>query len=74
MKLVADWRRVLRYAWSARLILLAAVLSGIEVALPLVAGFVSVPAGIFATLSFLVTVAAFVARIVAQPKMKAEDE
>ena len=31
---VHNWRKVLRYAWSIRLTLLAAVLSGIEVALP----------------------------------------
>lgn len=74
MKLVADWRRVLRHAWSLRLILIAALLSGVEVALPLVGGFLQIPAGLFALLSFLVTGAAFVARLVAQPKMKGDDQ
>ena len=31
--LIDDWHRVLRRAWSVRLMLLAAVLSGLEVAL-----------------------------------------
>jgi hypothetical protein len=73
MKLVADWRRVLRHAWSIRLILVAALLSGAEVALPLIGGFLPIPVGLFALLSFLVTVAAFVARFLAQPKMKGDD-
>ena len=34
MKLVSDWRHVLRNAWSVRLIVLAALLSGLEVVLP----------------------------------------
>ena len=74
MKLVADWRRVLRHAWSVRLILIAALLSGIEVALPMVGGLLPIPMGLFALLSFLVTVAAFVARLLVQPKMKGDDE
>ncbi len=35
MRLVDNWRRVLARAWSVRLIVLAALLSGIEGALPL---------------------------------------
>lgn len=63
-----DWRAVLRYAWSIRFIALAAILSGVEVALPL---FVySFPRGIFAALSLLTTAAAFVARLVAQKNVE----
>lgn len=35
MRLIHNWKAVLRYAWSIRFLVLAAVLSGVEVALPL---------------------------------------
>lgn len=66
MRLAADWRRVLRRAWSIRLMIIAGILSGIEVALPLAGDLVPVPVGIFAGLSALTTAGAFVARLVAQ--------
>lgn len=66
MKLVADWRHVLRKAWSVRLILLAGLLTGIEVALPLLGDAYPIPTGLFAIASFFVTVAAFVMRLVSQ--------
>lgn len=66
MNLIPNWRDVLRKAWSARLMLLAALLSGAEVALPLLGGILPIPTGIFAALSFLTVVGAFVARFVAQ--------
>lgn len=66
MKLVADWRHVLRKAWSVRLILLAGLLTGIEVALPLLGDAYPLPTGIFAGLSLIVTMAAFVMRLVSQ--------
>jgi polyferredoxin len=64
MKLIWNWREILRRAWSIRLMLLAALLSGVEVALPFFMD--SMPRGIFAGLSFLVVASAFVARLVAQ--------
>ena len=67
MTLVADWKRILRKAWSIRLLLLAGLLSGIEVMLPFYDG--SMPRGWFAALSGLTVAGAFVARIVAQPRM-----
>jgi len=58
---------VLRRAWSVRLILIAAILSGLEIALPLIpADLVPIPPGVFAGLSFAATAGAFVARLVAQ--------
>ena len=66
MRLAANWRRVLRRAWSIRLMIVAGVLSGIEVALPLAGDLVPVPVGVFAGLSALTTAGAFVARLVAQ--------
>jgi hypothetical protein len=64
MALLPDWRAILRRAWSIRLMLLAAVLSGVEVVLPLFAHLF--PHGTFAALSFLAVAAALVARLVAQ--------
>ena len=75
MKRVADWKRILRKAWSVRLILLAGLLSAAEVMLPFYNG--SLPRGWFAALSGLSVAGAFVARIVAQPRMyepEARDE
>lgn len=68
MKLVSDWKRVLRRAWSIRLLVLAGILSGLEVifSLPDIADRLDWPQGIFAALSGLTTAAAFVARIIVQ--------
>ncbi|MCA0419615.1 MAG: hypothetical protein LCH80_12955 [Proteobacteria bacterium] len=66
MKLVWNWKRVLKHAWSIRLIVLAGVLSGAEIALPLIRETIDVPAGVFAGLSFAATAGAFIARLVAQ--------
>lgn len=68
MNLVSDWKRLLRHAWSVRLMLLAAILSGIEVALPFFDS--ALPRGVFAAVSALVVAAAFVARLVAQKSME----
>lgn len=64
--LVSNWRDVLRKAWSVRLLLLAGLLSGLEVALPLIDGVYEIPRGVFAALSGVTVAGAFVARIVAQ--------
>ena len=64
MKLSYGWKEILKKAWSVRLMIVAALLSGIEVILPFFA--TAVPPGIFAALSFLAVSSAFVARLVAQ--------
>lgn len=66
MHLASNWRDVLRYAWSVRLMVLAAILSGAEVAMPYLDGYVDIPPRLFALLSGLTVSAAFIARIVAQ--------
>lgn len=69
MRLIDDWHWILRRAWSVRLMILAGVLSGIEVALSVLSAYqVNVPIapGTFALISGLVTLAAFLARFVAQ--------
>jgi hypothetical protein len=63
--LVPNWRAVLRRAWSIRLLLLAGALSGLEVALALM-GAATIPTGTFAALSGVVTMAALIARLLAQ--------
>jgi hypothetical protein len=73
MTLVHNWTDVLRRAWSVRLMILAAVLSGAEVALPLIDGLAIVPGGVppglFAVASAITTAVAFVARLVAQKNL-----
>lgn len=68
VQLIDDWQRVARKAWSFRLIALAGMLSGCEVALPYFVA--DMPMRLFAALSFAVTVAALVARLVAQRSMQ----
>ncbi|MBK0020815.1 hypothetical protein IAE29_03820 [Ochrobactrum sp. S46] len=72
MKLVSDWRRVLRHAWSIRLLLAAALLSGLEVVLPYLGDIFPIPTGAFAALTFIVTVVAFVMRIKSQKVFRDE--
>lgn len=64
MKLYDNWRFILRRSWSLRFILIAGVLSGCEVALPLIGD--RFEPGVFAGLSAAFTCAAFIARLVAQ--------
>jgi len=66
LRLHDNWRALLRHAWSIRLALIAAVLSGAEVALSVFTSNPPIPEGTFAALSALVTVAAAVARLFAQ--------
>ncbi len=66
--LIPDWKRILRRAWSLRLILLSGLLSGCEVILPLFVD--TMPRNVFAALAILAAIGAGVARIVAQPKME----
>ena len=68
MNLVPHWRRVLKRAWSIRLMILAALLSGVEVALSFsdVREWLELPPGIFAALAGLVSSAALVARLIVQ--------
>ena len=74
MRLASDWKRVLRHAWSVRLILLAGLLSGIEAALPLIGGFIPIPPAAFAGATLIVVAAAFVSRLIAQEKVSDADK
>lgn len=72
MKLIDEWRRVAMKAWSVRMALLSALLSGAEFALPMLPdGLVeAIGRGRFAAAAFVLSLAAGVARVVAQPRMK----
>jgi len=74
MDLVSNWRRVLRHAWSIRLVVLAGLLSGAEIALPLTRDLVDVPRGLFAGLSFAATAGAFIARLIAQQSVSGGEQ
>lgn len=67
MELLPDWKRIARRAWSFRLSIIAALLSGAEVVLPLFIDML--PRNLFASLSFVAVVGAALARVVSQPRM-----
>lgn len=73
MNLIENWRTVLAKAWSVRFIVAAALLSGLEVALPIIQQQLEeanvIPRGAMALLAALVSAAALVARVKAQPEM-----
>ena len=64
MKLYPNWKEIILKAWSIRFIVIAGLLSGVEVILPLFGD--QIPKNVFASLSLFFVTAAFVARIVAQ--------
>lgn len=66
LKLAVGWRRVLRHAWSVRLLLLAALLNFLDALLTLAGATLPFPPLTIAILTGLVTSAALVARIVVQ--------
>lgn len=69
VNLLQDWKRIVRKAWSMRLMYLAGLLSALEVVLPLFSD--AVPRGLFVSLNLLVIPGAMVARVVAQKAFKA---
>lgn len=72
MSLLSNWREVLTRAWSVRLIIIAAILSGMEVALPMLDGVLPIPTGTFAALAGFVSAGALLARVVAQSNLSGE--
>lgn len=67
MRLISEWKWIVRKAWSVRLIMIAGLLSGVEAVLPLFAD--SCPRGIFAALSLSISVVALGARVTQQNSM-----
>lgn len=66
--LIPDWKKVLKKAWSVRLMAFASVLSGCEAILPYASEFL--PRGSFAGLSFLIVTGALLSRFMAQKDMR----
>lgn len=64
MKLYDNWREILRRAWSVRIALALAVVSGMNAVLPVFADVL--PREVFAVLTFGGAVAIVVARLVYQ--------
>jgi hypothetical protein len=64
MRLKADWRFVLKRAWSMRFAALAGCFSAAEAVLPFFA--TDLPRGVFAGLALLSSVGAFITRLLAQ--------
>ena len=75
MRLIADWRGVLRRAWSFKLIILSGLLSGVDAAMPIIQQSIEplqiIPSGSFAILAVLTSAAAAIARLLVQPAEKA---
>lgn len=67
MKLIEDWKSVLKLSWSVRLALLSTVFSAAEVGVQLFRG--SVPPLWFAVVASALGIAAAVARVVYQASM-----
>lgn len=68
--LKANWRSILFRAWSVRLIALAALLSGLEIALPFAFdGFPNIPPLWRAGVMLVLCAGAFIARFITQSNM-----
>lgn len=71
MNLIPNWREVLSKAWSVRFIVLATILSGLEVVLGIVD--LGIPRGLFASVAGLVSAGALLARVLLQQNMESEN-
>ena len=72
--LIADWRAVLRHAWTVRLIAAVFLLQVAELVLPLVGGSLPFPPVVTAILTGLVSAAALVARVTLQKDLSGEKD
>lgn len=73
MRLIPEAAKVLRYAWSVRLLALSFLLSGAEVAVQAAISLEVTPPvrpGLFAVLAGLLSIAAGLARFVVQDKVR----
>lgn len=72
MKPVANWRDVLRHAWSVRMLalaLVAALFTGVEQALPLLQGALLLPPLAWAAITVVLVGAGFLARLLFQEEL-----
>jgi hypothetical protein len=69
MRLIDEWRTVLRKAWSVRLILLAGLLEAIGSLMPYLSVVLPIPESVFNVLSALTLGGAVVARLIVQKEI-----
>ena len=72
MRLVSDWRLILRKAWSVRLMLLATALNSLAAVWFVLSD--NVPEWLFLVSGICIPMAALVARLIDQPRMRHDDE
>lgn len=65
MKLVDDWHWIVNHAWSVRLLILSALLTGVDAATPF---FLNAPTAWNSLVAFVISAAALVSRFVAQER------
>ena len=72
MRPVENWREVLTKAWSLRLIALAGLLTGIEAAMSVLPSewTLWMPMWLWPVATLLITIGAFVARLIAQDSLR----
>ena len=71
VRLIPDWKRVAKKAWSVRLMAAASILTGCEATLPFVSD--TVQRGHFAALTFVVVTLALLTRFLAQQELHEGD-
>jgi hypothetical protein len=64
MKLYPNWKTIIRKGWSIRFMLVAGVLSGAEVVIPVFSEVI--PRNLFGALMFFTVSGAFISRLIAQ--------
>ena len=74
IQIVADWRRVLRHAWSIRFLALSILFGGLEVGFAALSSNPPIPAGVFAALSFLTTVLSGVFKFISQKEFRTDGD
>jgi hypothetical protein len=74
MRLHREWRKIVRHAWSVRLLFLAGLLQGLEAIMPLLPSFLSIPTPAFAVATAVVIALAFVAKLIAQKEFEEDKD
>ena len=67
--LKTEWWLIIKRAWSIRFIVIAMILTGLEVFLQFFPWFDWMSQTMFATLLFFISIAAFISRIIAQKNL-----
>jgi len=67
MKLIPDYKRVLKRAWSIRWAVFSGMFGGVEAFLPLFSD--AIPRGLFALLAVITSLATVISRLVVQKEL-----